>query len=105
MLVKDATPVKSEILSSCTLRTPLNAAASETCISPSPFVFIDELPTSAALKFASGILTFWALVQAHANPKNKITVILFMPLFLSKLLQRMPINISFRPDGLIQAQE
>jgi membrane protein implicated in regulation of membrane protease activity len=64
---------------------PLNTLASETWISASILVLILELFTNAALKLASGIVTFWvyatpikAMLAIAVNSKFSI----FMKLFL-----------------------
>src|SRR5690349_869754 len=54
-----------------TLMVPVKAAASEVWISPSPFLLICELPTSADLKFWSGMLTVcavsWKVMRTKAT--------------------------------------
>ena len=56
---KASIPVKSVMLRLLPKISPVKAAASLTCISASVLVFIAVLPTKYALKFASGIFTFW----------------------------------------------
>ena len=50
-------PVKSYISSKLSI-DPLKEFASLSCISVSPFVFINVFPTKYALKLASGMFTF-----------------------------------------------
>ena len=75
-------PVKSDIFDSETSITPVNAAASETCIAVSILVLILALLSNAALKLASGIFTFCACVLMPVKTNVSIITILVTNFFI-----------------------